>query len=547
MQPSPNMITLKSPEPVLTTAELLEKARLSAGVKRHEETLAHCQALLAKEPLQPEALTLFTLAATHLGCGDEVQALAQRLVSLDPNHPELHHIAGTLLASSNQISIAVDYFRNAVNLDASNPARHANAARIMLKSGLRDEASGYARYAACLGETSADLTALLSDTRRATSRPTRNDSKPLRVVVVSSKTDPRVRKLGRAIRGAGSEPIFLCGTAPTSDAYEEFEHVLSFDSPWEALRIAKSFEPDLIHVCAHMNYDVALAFTCHRPAPVVIDTYDVLTGMWTEEFFEKFSQFENARNIERYCLEQADGICNRSLQVQVLKRQFDYHTPQNCIFWPEYNWNDRLPSRKLSADDGKLHVVYSGVIHPEDNPQDWLAEILETFGVHFHVYPLGGPPDTEGFRERFSTYVALDRDLEHFHLHEPVPHEEWLTELSRYDVLIHVLKFLFFGTTGEHYTYDKLKLAWANKWADAQDCDVYYLAHDFMLLAHLAERTEMGQGVTWEDVNSPDFWDDLRCRAVNGEFDFSNKRERYSVNGNAERLMRFYQDVIQNR
>ena len=68
-----------------------------------------------------------------------------------------------------------------------------------------------------------------------------------------------------------------------------------------------------------------------------------------------------------------------------------------------------------------------------------------------------------------------------------------------------------------------------------------------MLLAHLAERAEMGQGVTWEDVNSPDFWDDLRCRAVNGEFDFSNKRERYSVNGNAERLMRFYQDVIQNR
>ena len=401
----------------LTTEGLLERARISAGAKRYEETLSYCQAILASEPLQLDALTLFTLSATQLGCGKEVQGLAERLVSLDPRHPELHHIAGTLLASSHQNQLAVDYFRHSVDLDPTNPTRHTNAASIMLKAGLRDEARGHARYAACLGETNADLAALVSETRVATPCPAPNSGQPLRVVIVTDKPDPREGKLGRAIRAAGSEPILMCNKAPTFDADAEFEQVLFFESPWEALRITQNLVPDLIHVCAHMNYDVALPFACHRPAPIVVDTYDVLTGMWTEEFFRKYSQFEHARSIERFCLEQADGLCSRSLQIQPLKRQFGYRLSQNCIFWPEYNWNDRPSSRKLSTDDGKLHVVYSGVIHPEDNPHDWLAEILDSFGVHFHVYPLGGPPDSEGFRERFATYVGLDHKLEHFHLH----------------------------------------------------------------------------------------------------------------------------------
>lgn len=525
------------------TTDLLEKARISAGAGRFEETLEACRAVLGQEPLDPDALTLFTMAAAHLDRGEEVVDLAASLVAMQPNHPELHRMAGNLMVSSHQAKLAVPYLRTAVDLDPANPSRHADAARAMLAVGLRGEATGHARYAAALGATDPNLASLVAGGHPAQSSKPEPDA-PLRVVVVTAQPDPREAKLGRAIRAAGGVPILLSAEAANFDAGAIFEEVLRFGSSWEAVQTARKLNADLIHMCVQMNYETALAFVSHRPAPVVMDTYDLLTGMWTEAFFAKFPQFETARQLERFCLEQADGLCHRNLQAQVLKRDFAFKSPASSIFWPEYCWDDRAPARKLSADDGKLHVAYSGAIHPQDMPQDWLARILDSFGVHFHVYPMGGPPDAEGFRERFSTYVELEKELEHFHLYQPVSQEEWLSALSTYDVMIQVLTFLFEGREGEHYTRDKLRLTYANKWSDCVDCDVFFLTHDVMFLSRLAERTGTGSRVTMEEINDGRFWEGLRQRALGGEFDWSRQRAHLSIESQAKRLMEFYRATI---
>lgn len=523
----------------------LDQAKASLEANCLDDAFESCSAALEQDLLQPEALSLYTEVATRLGRSDDVERLAHRLVALQPDHVELNKIAGVLLKTAGRSDLAVPYFIASLDNGSTDPAILNSIVSSYLETGQRAEATSFARHAVASGAGSSELAALVTENGKF--RPpihVPDADQSLKVAVVTQQPDPREAKLGQAIRELGGEPHLICRDAPNFKAEGIFASVYRYETPWQALRIGEQIAPHIFHLCVQMNYDVAQVFVAHRPAPVIVDSYDLLTGMWTDEYFANNPSLSESRAMERFCLEQADALCNRGLQVQVLKRQYGFDTPRRNLFWPEYCLNNRSLSPKLSAGDGKLHVVYSGVIHPEDNPHDWLAEILDSYGVHFHIYPIGGPSDEDGFRDRFRRYVELEGELEHFHLHRPVSNEAWLDELAKYDVLIHVLRFLFFKYTGEHYTHHKLKLTWANKWADAQDCNVHYLTHDFMLLARMAERAGTGEGVTWEDVNSKDFWDGLHSRALNGDFDLAEKRRAYSVGAHAPRLMNFYRDVI---
>lgn len=521
-------------------AALLDRARSCVATGRRDEALTVLGPILATEPLHGDALTLFAAVASELGRVDDLAALAHRIHGLQPHSPDVQNICGSLLAAVNRLDLAAPYLQAAADLDPS-PQRLTAAAASLLAAGRRDEAAGYARHAALLGQSGPDLASLIA----VGAGPERVSDGPRRIVVVTAIPDPREAKIGHAIRAAGSQAILLSSDAPTFDPATAFDQAFRFGTPAEALQMARQLDADLLHVCTQMNYETCQVLVAHRPAPVVVDSYDILTGMWTEAFFEKFPQFDSSRRIERFCLETADGLCLRGLQTQALRRKHGYVLQQPSVFWPEYAWNNRAPAQKLGDDDGKLHVVFSGAVHPADSPHDWMAEMLDGFGVHLHIYPMGGPPDRTGFEERFAPYVELDRRLEHFHLYQPVPQPDWLAALDRYDVMIHVLRFLFETDTGEHYTRDKLRLTYANKWADCLDTNVFYLAHDFMLLAHLAARTGTGAGVDWGTLHDRSFWEGLNARARGGGFDWSAQRAALSVDANAPRLMQFYKRVIE--
>ena len=360
---------------------------------------------------------------------------------------------------------------------------------------------------------------------------------PLRIAIVTDLPDPREAKLGRAIRLAGGEPSLICRREPSFDATRDFGHVIRIGTPWEALDSARSLGADLYHVCAQMNYDLAAAFVAHRPAPVVLDSYDLLTGMWTEKFFAEHGHFDAARQVERFCLESADGLCMRSLQPQHLKRNFGVTLPRTKIFWPEYCWGDVAASPKLSATDGKLHVVYNGTVSAGDNPADWLARMLDDFGVHFHLYPLGGPPDRKGFEDRFANYFELANQLEHFHVHYPLPSGQWLGEFSKYDVMPMIAKFVAQGSTGELRTLHQVRLNTANKCFDCLDGNVLFLVHEaFVLVSRIAARYGFGRTMTWNQFRRRGFWTELHREVVSGGFDWAQQRTALNVAANSSRF-----------
>ena len=521
----------------------VEAARASAAAGRLEEALELLRPVVAAEPLHADALPLFAQVAAQLGRIAEVQELADRVVALQDNHPGLFHLAGRLLIAAGRNDLALPYLLGGAGLGSGDGALFADTARGLAGAGRIEEAGGYARQSIALDATS-EMEALAARSVRPAVRG-RSSGESLKVAVVTAWPVPREHKLGAAIRAAGGEATLLAGSAATFDANQAFDRVLSFRSPMEALAMARELDIDVFHVVAHMNYDLALAFVAHRPAAVVVDSYDLMTGMWTEAFFARNPHHDAARRVERFCLEEADGSCVRSLQPQTAKRAHGFRFARPLIFWPDYAWGQRPGGAKLSAADGNLHVLFSGNVNEGDNPYDWLVELLDGLGIHFHFYPLGGPPDAAGFRQRFAKYFELEAKHAHFHVHEPVAGERWLETMSRYDVLVSFSNVLFSGRPGAVWTVAKTQQAMTNKLFECLDTDLLFLSHRGKFVSRIAERYGFGLGLSKEQAKSPEWWEGLRERVLGAGAGRSMSVPALSVGRQAPRLMAFYRTAME--
>ncbi|MCH7885252.1 MAG: hypothetical protein IIC01_08385, partial [Planctomycetes bacterium] len=128
------------------------------------------------------------------------------------------------------------------------------------------------------------------------------------IVIVSDQPRARESKLGYALKHAGWQPILLCGRRPTFDATRDFDEVFHYSNRWEALRLACDYSPVAYHVMVNSVYDTAELFVRHRPGVVIIDSYDLIAGMYTPEYLAAHPALADELNRERTCTEKADGI-----------------------------------------------------------------------------------------------------------------------------------------------------------------------------------------------------------------------------------------------
>ncbi len=138
------------------------------------------------------------------------------------------------------------------------------------------------------------------------------------VVVVCDRARGREWKLAIALRSAGRRVVLLHHRSATINARAHFDEVVPFRSPWEALRLVCELGPSVCHVMVNSDYRLAELLIQNRPGCVVVDSYDVIVGMYTEVYFETHHDFAAELARERYCLEHADGLCCRSREVEHL-------------------------------------------------------------------------------------------------------------------------------------------------------------------------------------------------------------------------------------
>ena len=74
------------------------------------------------------------------------------------------------------------------------------------------------------------------------------------------------------------------------------------------------------------------AFVRLRPGVVVVDTKDVVNGFVRRYVLARYPLQERD---ERWCLENADGICCSDLRTQYLQRHLDFRRAFLRLLWPD--------------------------------------------------------------------------------------------------------------------------------------------------------------------------------------------------------------------
>lgn len=380
---------------------------------------------------------------------------------------------------------------------------------------------------------------------------------PCQVVIVSDQPGPREAKIGYALRHIGWQPILLHRKQPSFDATRSFDAVRAYRHEWEALRIACDYSPIAYHLMVYGDYSLAELFLQHRPGLIVVDSYDLIAGMLSEEFLAGHPEFATQIECERFCLEQADGLCCRSREAQFLEEVRGYRYNRRLLL-PDGCWNERAAERPSYSND-ELHTVYAGHMPlstgrcagvTSHGCKLWVARTLADQGIHFHLYPwcdLRG----QSFEEVFREYRKLERSTPYFHLHETVPPERLISELARYDLAIFVYnEFVGPGTpqsgsaVNANYTPDKFRVGAANKLFDFIDAGlpVVHTAAPGSFLSSLLDRH--GIRIEVRDVE-PAGWGsllrtldlpDLKARV-------RRAREDYDIRRHIHELTEFYQEL----
>lgn len=372
-------------------------------------------------------------------------------------------------------------------------------------------------------------------------------SKDQVVLVADTHITPRLCKIGWALRANGFRIILLHHRTAhryiqhTSDFFDEIH---TFTSPEEALRTARGFTPLVYHIFSSWNFDLAELFIKHRPGKIVFDDSDIISGIVRTDFADR--NYPNLMARERYCLENADGIVCRSLEIQHVKKKLLFNLKGKTIFFLDYCWNYPLDEPAAPGQDG-LHVVYAGSVYvekhfPPGTKNDtffWdFTQDLISAKIHFHMYP--NPVQSADFRSYFSDYFELAASNPYFHIHAPVASNLLGPELSRYDIALVTAGREHIEQGNEAYHPVKNQLSMPHKVFDYLDAGLgIIIANGFELPWRMLKRNGTGVGAYLEEVKErilatpPHVWQEFKQRA-------RTTRSAYAVKAQISRMISFY-------
>jgi hypothetical protein len=367
-----------------------------------------------------------------------------------------------------------------------------------------------------------------------------------RVVFVSEIPRMREVKLGTALRSAGWEVILLSREAPPAGNEAAFSRLVRYRDRWEALLTGAALDPVVFHVFACWNYYTALEFVRRRPGPVVIDVTDVMKGLSRDDFLDL--RYPGQSEMERECLEQSDGVCCRSLEVQFLKRRLGYRLRGKVLFLPDLSMGggDRPP--RTSRDASEIHVVQIGIpayerIAPEERDGHFLniARRLVADGVHFHLYAGTPRHRTLSREEILADYRELERSSPYMHLHDPVPFDRLMKEMEGFTFGLHLAgeSLHYVGNLGTS-TRERYDFSLANRAFDYMRAGVGMVLHNGRFINWMVRR--LGVGLTADPgfLESPRSWLQDRWPSSEEWAKLEAAADKTDLRHQTPRLERFY-------
>ncbi len=211
-------------------------------------------------------------------------------------------------------------------------------------------------------------------------------------------------------------------------------------------------------------------------SPIVYDEYDIYNLC-----YEGLSQ--GLLKNERFCLENADGVCNRGYEINYLIEN-GFRIGKGTIQFHDYCSNKPLNLVEHSftqEENDEVSLCYIGGMLQKSQSAEWADNIFECARrcaenhCHFHVYP------HRWDEVQLKDYIELEKTNDYFHLHHPVSYDELKSELSKYDYGIFPIRKAYVNqgipfVDGAVYKKEQLLYATGNKYFDYLDAGLPIIA-----------------------------------------------------------------------
>jgi cytochrome c-type biogenesis protein CcmH/NrfG len=391
---------------------------------------------------------------------DAAQSALAHALDLGPEMAEAHHALTVLHWNRKDTDKSKYHISKAIQLEPRNSVNVKDFAKVMAQVGEMAAARlALEHFLDTVGDDH-QVRGLLAELDKNVwqtdgSRGRLHHARPMdRRLVVFIGDEPRVRqaKMAYGLREAGWQVALLYKNEPNFALKDYFHESQRYYTEWDALELAGRYAARVYHVFSPWYDETSLNLIRHKPGKVVYDYTDV---------FAEIKTADAAKGVpyQQFCVENADGLCCRDLRMQHTIRNLGHRSPPHVILFPDYCWD--LPDESVSVDrmnDG-IHVVSCGSFGIEkrgetDNGYLDIAKKMAARGVHLHLYPvrrmIWGPMSM--FQDAFSDYLELAARTPFVHVHGPVPMEQVISEMSRYQVGASIVRVLSYGERPKGYT-----------------------------------------------------------------------------------------------
>lgn len=304
----------------------------------------------------------------------------------------------------------------------------------------------------------------------------------------------------------------------------------------EMLKLVQSIQPDLIHAFCE-PYDHIQKVIKEFDVPVVMTDGADFSGISTG--IENIGAKTKAQ--EKYCFEHAAGLIYKGPKyVTEYYRNHGYKINCEELTWFDHTDEDlfETDAKKLSVEDGEIHLVYTGhvSVKPEMKYCYYvpLAKHLAKQKIHLHLYPNPNQYKTS------KAYLDLNASEKYFHFHEPLPMKQLIQEISRYDwgLWVHA------EDPSSRTTPDKMKTGMVNKMFTYLEAGLPVVVSDSRKYG-VDVVNEHGLGFAINDKDWDKF-DQLIAKhdisALNNHI--KSKRKELSLQSNKSKLAELYKKLI---
>lgn len=265
--------------------------------------------------------------------------------------------------------------------------------------------------------------------------------------------------------------------------------------------------------------------------PIVYDEYDIIGVFYTNEPQEIIDN-------EKYCLENAAGICNRGFEIEYLRYEHNYNIQGSVVQFHDCCNDIQCNSEGITEDE--VSLCYVGQVLDQRKWPEFaegfkeLADRCKINKSHFHVYPHMWDTD------QYIFYRDMEKNNEYFHFHEPVSYKQLCKEISLYDYGVWpLMRKVLKQKTFVYNTREKHIYATTNKFFDYLDAGLPIIAPAPRKLLQCLET--MGVLLEWA-VDEYDF-DELRRRKKELKENVILEREKLKMSNQIYKLVGLYDSI----